>query len=196
MSNQIANQKAPKALAIPAILAFFVLLVALLAGCAGHAPIDRPKPAASAAEAPVAEVETPEPAVDDMIAGFGEVFTYENEVSISVSAPTEFTPTEYAAGVTPGQVALLFTIVITNGTDAAIDPYAYESLASGGAQASAIFDFGNETYGNIGETPQTSVLPGQTVQWLVGYSVADPASLTFEIAPGFEYQNVIYTNLQ
>lgn len=193
MSTQIQTTKAPKALTLPAIFALLVLLIGFIAGCATKGEAPAPAPEASAAEAPVATEEPP--ALDPMIKKFGEVFSYENGVSISVSEGSPFTPTMYAAGVIPGQPALLFKIVVTNGTAAAIDPYTMETVASAGTESSAIFDMGNTDYGNVGETPMTSILPGQTIEWLVGYSVADPANLTFEVSPGFEYEQVVYTNI-
>lgn len=190
MSTQIQNTKAPKALTLPAILAMLILLVSFIAGCATQ-PAAAPDPEASAA-APV-EAEVTPPAPDFSTIQFGEIFTYENNVSISVSAPAPFTPSQYAAK-SDENAAFVFTIVLTNNSEAAIEPYTYESVSSGGAEAGTIFDMGNDI-GNVGEFPTTTVQPGQTVQWLVGYSLLDPAAITFDIQPGFEYEKTTFTNI-
>ena len=163
-----------------------------ISGSSGGKAVNKPAPEPSVAQ-PVED--EPAPAQDDMIVGFGEAITYENSVSISVSAPAEFVAGEYAAGVVAGQPQVVFTLVLTNGSDEVLNPMAYGTLSSGGAEASAIFDTGNPA-GEIGSAPTTAVLPGQTVQWLEAYSVADPAAMTFQVSPSFEYKDAIFTNIQ
>jgi len=180
----------------------FAALIALvgalvLSGCvpvsAGNTAEDKPKPSVAA---PVDELTTPSqtPEADDMLRGFGEAITWVNDVSISVSHPTPFQPSEYAAGVVDGYAAVVFTIVLTNNSGEVYDPMVYNRVSSGGAEASSIFDTSNPV-GEIAGSPHTAVLPGQTVQWLEAYSVADPAAITFETSPGFEYLDAIFTNI-
>lgn len=161
----------------------------MLAGCTSAVKAPSSAPAAT----PPAVEEAP--VVDDMIAAFGEVFDYTNGVSISVSEGVAFQPSGTAAGAVDGQTHLAFTITLTNGTNEAIDPYTYETVSSGGSEASSIFDMDNPI-GDVGGSPMTSLLPGKSVSWIVGYSVADPADLVFEASPGFEYEEVIFTNAQ
>jgi hypothetical protein len=188
------NLKAPVALLAPAATAIallFLMLVLVLTGCTPAASKADPQASAAVVEEPA---QTPPPV--DLKPQFGEVFTYDNGVSISVSQPVPFTPTEWssASTATGGEQWLYFKIVLTNNSGADIDPYTYESVSSGGKEAVSVFDMGNEL-GAIGETPTTSVQNGQTVEWLVGYGVVDPASITFDIQPGFEYEKTTFTNI-
>lgn len=130
------------------------------------------------------------PPVNDMILGFGETMTWEDGISIAVSPAEPFTPDGTAAGA--GANNIVFTITLTNGTQAPYDPFVYGTLSSGGAEASAIFDVVND----IGGGPTTAVLPGQSISWREAYSVVDPASLTYQVSPGsFEYEDAIFTNI-
>lgn len=182
--------RVPRILLLPAIIAILILGIAfLLAGCTSATRSENAS--APSAEAPVVE----EAPVDDGIAAFGEVFDYADGVSISVSEGVAFQPTDTNAGAVDGQTHLAFTIVLTNNTSDTIDPYTYETVSSGGAEASSIFDMDNPI-GDVGGSPMTSLLPGKSVSWIVGYSVADPADIVFEVAPGFEYDEVIFTNAQ
>lgn len=172
---------------------FAILLVMMLAtGCttkASSPSVDAPaaKPVAETPEA------VEEPAVDPMLVSFGEVFTWEDGVSMSVSAPTPFTPTEYAAGAVPGNTNLVFSVNVTNGSDTTYSPSIWETVSSGGAEASMISDIDNPI-GEISWGPTTAMLPGDTVTWLVAYSVADPAAILFETSPGFAYEYALFTN--
>ena len=45
-------------------------------------------------------------------------------------------------------------------------------------------------------SPSTVILPGQSVTWKEAWSVADPNSLTMQIAPSWDYENAVFTNIQ
>jgi len=115
-------------------------------------------------------------------------------VSLSVSAPSAFTPSESALGAVPGQAMVVFTFVLTNGSDAALDPMVFPTASSGGTEAELIYDSGN-ALGIVSNGPTTSLLPGQVVQWYVAFSVVDVNDITLEASPSFAHQNVIFTNV-
>lgn len=129
-------------------------------------------------------------ATDDGIAAFGDTYTWTDGVSITVSTPEEFTPSEYAAAAEASSY-LKFTITLVNDSE---DPVSaalvYPSMQSGNTEAEAIFDSAN----GLGGPPSTDVLPGRETQWVVGFGVADPTDLVLEIAPGFQYDSVYFTN--
>ncbi|AND16697.1 hypothetical protein C5C18_00450 [Rathayibacter tritici] len=75
-----------------------------------------------------------------------------------------------------------------------LDPSTYSRVASGGVEASRIFDAGNETV-DVNTTPNTVILPGGTVTWTEAYSVADPAKVIVQIAPSFDYEDSVFTNV-
>ncbi|SMH49653.1 hypothetical protein SAMN06295885_3374 [Rathayibacter oskolensis] len=157
---------------------------------------ESPAEESPAEEAPAEEApsEEPPPAADDMTVGFGEALAYTDGVTLSVSAPTEFTPTEYAAG-NDQAVDVVFTLSIQNGSDENLEPFTYAEVSSGGVEASRIFDTDGEA-GDISTSPSTVILPGGSVTWKEAYSVADPASIVMQLSPSFDYQDAVFTNTQ
>lgn len=170
------------------VVAFVAVIAILVSGCSSTAV--RPDPKASAASKP-----SPQP-VEKPVSNthaFGESVTFDDGLSISVSLPSAYTPTEYAGGVTAGQAVLSFEFVITNGTKDAIDPsLTLATAASAGTEASGVFD----TENNVGFPPATAVLPGQTVKWIQAWSVADINNVTMEVSPGFVHDAQIFTNVK
>lgn len=180
------------ALVIFAVFGFLVLAL-VLAGCAtpgqptGHVVT----PAASQTPEALTE-ETPEPSP---YAKFGETYTWADNVSITVNGPSPFVVSNTGIGTIIGQQDLAFVVTFFNGSENPIEvSSSYATASAGGKEASKIFDVGNAV-GRIGETPSTSVLPGQSVEWVIGFSVADPNSIVFEIQPGFAYDKAIFTNV-
>lgn len=165
-----------------------LMLALTLVGC-GSVSTVASNPSASAA-APVSEEVAPPP-VNDFIKQFGEAITWEDGLSISVSAPTEFVAGPYAAGVVEGWPQLAFEIVVTNGTDAVVEPFVFPSMTAAGESASSVFDSGNGVSG----PPSTSLLPGQTIKWIAVFSVAGTEDMTMDISPGLMYENGIFTNI-
>jgi hypothetical protein len=155
----------------------------LLSGCAvtGAAPHSDPKASAAAAPAP-------SPKQDSLLKGFGQTITYTTGVSVSVSTPAPYTASAEAAGVVDGQQTLQFNVVVTNNSKQNFDMSGFPEATSGGQPAHAITDLG----ANVGNTPMTTLLPGQTVQWVEAFSVANPADITFQYAPSMEYQKAIF----
>lgn len=140
---------------------------------------EEPAPADELDEAPVGNL------------AFGDTMVWDDGVELGVSAPEPFTPTEYASGADlPNNI--VFTITITNNSDANLEPLAYSRLSSGGQEGSQIFDIDNPA-GDISMAPTTVILPGQSVTWKEAWSVADPASLTMQIAPSWDYEDAIFT---
>ena len=169
-------------------------LTASLTACSTPAA-SAPDPQASAATVDEKPAETA-PAVNELIKPFGEVVTYKDGVSISVSAPTAFTPSNLDYLPLPeGQTSLVFKVVLTNNSDKPLKPGAIAQANSGGKPATYIADVANTEYPDLGMSPTTTVLPGQTLEWFTAFSVADPANITLDIAPGpFEYDTAIFTN--
>jgi hypothetical protein len=122
---------------------------------------------------------------------FGETESYEDGVTLTLSAPQPLTPSDYAAGAT-NPVNLRFTITIHNGSSKNFSPALVSVTASsGGKEGSQIFDSGAN---NLGMHPSTDVLPGGDISWDVGFSVMDQASTIVQIRPGMAYQETIFTN--
>jgi hypothetical protein len=119
----------------------------------------------------------------------GAGFTYDDGITLTITAPEAFEPSEYAFTGTDWPAYIRFDITLTNGTDAPFDPAgAYGTISSGGQEGEAVFDTDNGLNG----TPTTPVLPGKSITWSEGYGVADPADLTFQVAPGFEHEAALF----
>lgn len=184
-----------------AVLLFVLLALAFLfiiTGCTTtEAVAADPKASAATVEEDTVTAEVEPPAIDELVKQFGDVVTYKDGVSISVSAPTPFTPSnlDYFP-LAEGETAVILKVVLTNNSDKPFEPSALAQANSGGKPATYLSDYANPEYGNVGGFPTTSILPGQTLEWFVGFGVADPADITLEISPTpFEYDNAIFTNV-
>lgn len=165
----------------------------LLAGCAGTTGSkDDDPPVGSNAQATKAADETSDEAAEpDSNLTFGETYTYEDGLSITIGKPKKFTPSEYSAYDESAAQHLAFEVVVVNGTEANFDPAGvYITLQSGDAEADQVFDSENGFDGG----PTTKLLPGRQAKFKVGFSVNAPEDLVMEVSPGaFEYQSVIFT---
>jgi len=152
--------------------------------------------ASEAAEAPDdLDESASQPAPDALgTLSFGETNVWENGVQLSVSAPEPYTPSEAAVGADlPDN--LVFTITIRNNSSENLEPSPFPQLSSGGQEAGQIFDVMADGQ-SVSVPPTTVVLPGQSVSWRAAWSVADPNALTMQVAPNFEYEDAIFTNIQ
>lgn len=180
-----------------------ITTVAALSGCTTQsatpvesAPAGDNRPVATetvdpaAANAPADEPAVEE-VVDDGVAAFGEAYTWSDGLSVTISAPESYSPSDYAAGVVDGQSAVTLQITLVNGTGAAFDPVMTSVTAqSGNTEASQIFDSGQGMEGS----PMTKILPGRETTYAVAFSVADPADLVVEFAPDWEHASVLFAS--
>jgi hypothetical protein len=164
-----------------------------LAGCAGSPATgtsDAPAPtmtdvqsaaAAAPAESTAAEVKS--------TYTFGETATFDG-LSLGISAPAPFTPSEYALGGTqPSNVK--FTITLTNTGDEPYDPtLTYITASSASQEAEGVYD----SEANLGGAPSTTILPGASTSYEVGFNVADPAQIVMDVSSGFDYAKTTWTN--
>ncbi|CAM5586607.1 hypothetical protein GCM10010329_75930 [Streptomyces spiroverticillatus] len=116
----------------------------------------------------------------------GDSAEYDDKLTVTVSAPTKFTPGEYAAGHTKGNKARLVTVVVHNaGTEKfnASTVMATARAGKDGTEAEQIFDE------KAGTMFQGSILPGKKATVKYAFSIpADAKNLTVEIAPDFEHK--------
>lgn len=181
------------------ISAAVILLSALvLTGCSveeGAPATDEPSGTNRPADDAPAEADDAEPAVEETTPPvtnptFGQAYTWDDGLSLTIGAPEPFTPSEYAAGITDGATNVKFTVTIVNGTDKNFEPAAtYLTVQSGNTEASQIFDSEN----GAGTGPSTALLPGREATFSVGFSVADPADIVMDASVGWDYDSVIYT---
>jgi len=118
---------------------------------------------------------------------FGDTFTYDDGMAVTVSAPEAYTPGEYSSGADQA-ATVVFSVTIENGTDANFAPMPYETATSGGVEASKVFD------SDIENSPTTVVPAGQTITYRVVFSVADADQIVFQMSPSFDYDDVVFTS--
>jgi hypothetical protein len=118
---------------------------------------------------------------------FGDTFTYDDGIALTVSAPEAYTPGEYSSGADQA-ASVVFTVTIENGTDANFDPMPYETATSGGVEASKVYD------SDIESSPTTVVPAGQSISYRIVFSVADADQIVFQMSPSFDYDDVVFTS--
>ncbi|OZC83450.1 hypothetical protein CH282_15990 [Rhodococcus sp. 06-418-1B] len=122
---------------------------------------------------------------------FGQAFTFNNGLSVGVSAPTPYTPSASAATSDPNGQFVAFTVTIVNGSSENYDPALFTaSLQSGNTEAEQVYDSAND----VGGAPSTAVLPSRESQFTMAFEVSDPADLVLQVSPGFEYRDAFFTN--
>jgi hypothetical protein len=163
-------------------LAIALPVVLLLSACsiqgASHAD-----PNVTAAAKPSQAAHT-----DPLLKGFGDIITYKDGMSVTVSKPAPYTPTAEAAGVLGGVPTLLFTFVVKNNSKVPVDISGWPLATSDGQEATAITDLGHL----VGNTPAMTLLPGQGITWQEGFNVVDPSNITIQYRPGFNYGKAIF----
>lgn len=149
------------------------------------------KPPASQSDTATGEAAVETAAVPNVLK-FGETYTWEDNMSMSVSLGS-YVPTEYAAGADQAN-HILVTVTLTNNSDETYEPLVMGSMVSGGVKASSITDVGGPVELAV-FAPTDPILPGNSITWNEAWSVVDLASLQYSIAPSsFGYDDAIFTN--
>lgn len=123
---------------------------------------------------------------------FGETFTWDDGLAVTVAAPVAFTPSEYAA-TEDAAAYLAFQITVVNGSDVNVDLTLFTTtLQSGNTEGSMVFDSEQGFEGS----PSTPLLPGREAVFKIGYGVSDPNDLVLEVSPDFDFERepVIYAS--
>ncbi|MFI8965114.1 DUF4190 domain-containing protein [Streptomyces sp. NPDC053493] len=113
---------------------------------------------------------------------FGDTFTYDDGIKVTVSQPKAHTPDGFAAGHTKGNKAFQVTITIVNGSDKPLDVAGAlpDAKDAQGAAADMVFD------GSYASKPfQGKVLPGKqaTAQYTFSLAPAAAGELQVELSP-------------
>ena len=185
------SRRTPRKLA-----ALTVVLATLFAGCSstgGSTDADPPKGSNADSSTPATTDEPADDASEEPASPkFGQAFTWDDGLTLKVSRPKPFKPSEYAATTGKGQ-AIRFTFTVVNKTKKAYDPTLfYATLQSGNSEANEVFDSENGLEGS----PQTKVLPGRETKFDMGWTTKNPKDLVLEVSPdaGIEYESVIFTS--
>ncbi|MCQ6555618.1 DUF4352 domain-containing protein [Streptomyces sp. C10-9-1] len=143
-----------------------------------------PKEATDAAEEPAAEGEAP--ATGETLAA-GDSVIYDDDVTVTVSAPKAYSPSEFAIGHTSGNKAYQVTVVIENAGTEKFDTVLTTADARAGEQgveAEQIFD------DTVGGGFEGTIAPGKKATVVYAFDApADAKTLTVEISPGISYDS-------
>jgi hypothetical protein len=140
-------------------------------------------------EAPVPTTEAAAPTTEaPATASFGDTFTYADGLKATVNRPVIFTPSDTAAGATPGDTAIKFTVALTNGTGKTFDTsgaIVRVTLGSAGTQAGTIIDDG------IQGSFSGSIVPGSSQTVTFGFDIpkGSGGKVDVEVQPGFDYNS-------
>lgn len=121
-------------------------------------------------EAETVEEETVEEAKSDHPT-FGDTYTWNDGLAVTISEPTEFTINEFTAELydLDAGTPILFDVIVDNGTDEELDSIGFHANAlSGGKEAEAVFDTENGV-----DLPTVKLLPGDTLTYKIAFIVAD-----------------------
>lgn len=141
-----------------------------------------------AAPEPTEEVE-PEGDTSEGQASFGDTWTWEDGLEITVSEPEAFKPGEYSAGGEGYDSHVKFDVTIENKSGEPFDAsLVYLTMQSGTSEGEEVFDDGLEG------SPSTTLLDGRKVTFTSGFGVEDPSDLVLEVTPDFEYDAALFTN--
>lgn len=146
--------------------------------------------AASDEEPTESASESESPSATDQPITFGQTMAWDTGLSVTVSAPQPFQPSEYTdPGSAPHNVKLRVKIV--NQSDAMFDPAMFTTtLQSGDAEAEEIFDSEKDINGG----PSTKLLPGREVVFAIAYNVKDPKDLVLEVRPDFALDSAFFVS--
>ena len=179
-------------------LVFILPLVVSLSACFGtisgdvadappagsNRPTDQPKKEKAPSK---------EPAPDDTTLAFGQSYTWDDGVTLTVSKGKKFKPGKYSAGGEKAEDYLKYSITVVNKSTKPLDlALTYITVQSDNKEAEQVFDSSNDLEGS----PSTKLLKGRESEWDVGFGVANSRDVVMEIAiqDDFERPSLIYTS--
>ncbi|HEY9369673.1 DUF4190 domain-containing protein [Streptomyces sp.] len=119
-----------------------------------------------------------------LAAGDGSV--YDDKLKVTVSGPTAYKPSEFAAGHTEGNKAYQVTVVIENGGTKKFDAALVTLDARAGKDGVAAEQIFDE---KVGTGFTGSILPGKKSTVVFAFDApADAKNLTVEVSPGLEHE--------
>lgn len=112
------------------------------------------------------------------VAKFGTAYAYKDGLSLTVSAPQAYKPSQYAAGTEGFTTFVSFQVRLVNKTGKAWDPSLFTAtVQSGNKEGSQVFD------DTMQGAPRTTLLNGRESEFTVAYGVADPKDIVMEVQP-------------
>ncbi len=178
---------------LAAILATGCTAVAATPADSAPAGVNQPSATSAASQskpATAATSATSSAPANDGTATFGQAFTWEDGLSLTVGKPSSFTPSKWAAGKEKFTKFVVFDVRVVNKTGKPWDPSLISAtIQSSNQEGSQVYDSGS-----LGEDPSTKLLNGREVTFKIAFGVDDPKDLVLEIAPDFAHDSAIFTS--
>jgi hypothetical protein len=152
-------------------------------------PVGANRPSDEPADEPTAS--TDDQSSGDQQLSFGDSYTWDDGVSLMVSKPKKFKPSEYNE-VKGAKAYLKYTVTVVNKSNAPLDlSLTYITVQSSNKEAEQVFDTDNGLEGS----PSTKLLKGRESEYDIGFGVADAKDVVMEVAlqDNFERPSLIYS---
>jgi hypothetical protein len=155
--------------------------------------VDEAPPAGSnqGSEEPATEPTDAEVSTGPEELAFGKSYTWEDGITLTVSKPSAFKPSEYTK-IEGAKAHMKFTVTVVNKSSGPLDlGLTYITMQSNNKEAEQVFDSENGLEGS----PSTKLLKGRESEWDIGFGVANPKDMVMEVAlqDNFERPSLIYT---
>jgi hypothetical protein len=121
--------------------------------------------------------------------GFGAPLSLAGGVTLTISAPTKFTPGKFASNYLPGQAANVFDVSLKNAGTLAIDPATISfAVNSGTNTCTEVLDGDNGVSG--APTDQIAAGTTSTFKFAIGCDAKAGAPLHFDITVGISRASI------
>ncbi|MDY2941735.1 MAG: DUF4190 domain-containing protein [Varibaculum sp.] len=138
---------------------------------------------------------------DEQQLKFGDTWKLPNDVEITITNPTKFTPSEYTE-VPEGTTPMKCDVIITNNSDKVFDPtksglYSPD-VQSGSENSEWIFDYDQK----LKSWSASSVQPGKSLTFSVAFAIKDPSDISMQFGEIYyegldnydTYSTAVFTN--
>lgn len=128
------------------------------------------------------------------VIGEGEWFTYADGIQVQVTSAERYNIGQYAAGGQPGDIGVIVTVVMNNGSDGVFDTGQSDvglSFGSDGVDADTVFDSSH----NLGSGFEGSIVPGRKKTARYAFAVAGKnnlSNLIVEIEPSWDHDSSFF----
>lgn len=131
---------------------------------------------------------TEEPPAEEADVAFGEVFEYEDGLTVSVSEPAIFLPS--ATSVNGGEPEFVtFQVSVVNGSAADVAPEEFSiTVGSGDGEAGEVMD----PDAGISGPPDGVVAPGSETAWPLAFGVFDSGDVLVRVQRGIDAEPVTF----
>ncbi len=122
-------------------------------------------------------------------ASFGQTVTWDDGISLSISAPETYEPTEAAADSDGFDEAVKFVVTVTNDTQESFSLlFVITEVTSGGADGAQIFDYGEGLGLSFEDLPV-----GEEVDIDQAFAVEDANDVVITVTPDLLYDEVEFS---